>query len=273
MGHEAVTPRISQLFLHSGKDFQIAEAISVRHPKMEDILALGGGALCEDVYWSYVLTLLSDPYDHMVWLDDHGIDYEHVTAFQVFVLRWLDAQKEYADHTVEYNTMGYRPDAIYRKALCFFFGERKYTIRYEGDNGYVVFAVDDPSWYMDVRIFGMAVNFIQKINCIDRSDKILPANASAKKILIEDKRAEIKRQSKQKRDTEPLQQLASATTTVLFGDSGSISPFELPRLSIYHLLSGATAINKRMVVHAMLNGIHTGMIKTDKMPVETLRWT
>lgn len=236
-------------------------------------MKLGGGTSCEDAYLAYMFALLSDPYDHMVWLDDNGMDYEHVTAFQVFALRWLDAQKEYADHIVEYNTIGFRPDSIYREALCFFFGEHKYTLCYEGSTGYVVFAADDPGWYMDERIFGIAVNFIQEINCIERSDKILPANASAKKILIEDQREEIKRRSKKKRDTESPQQLASATTTVLFGDAGSISPFDLPRLSIYHLLSGATAINKRMVVHAMLNGIHTGMIKTDKMSAEALRWT
>lgn len=273
MGHETVKPRVSQLFLHSGKDFQITEAISVRHPKIEDILGLGGGALCEDIYWSYVFTLLSDPYDHMVWLEDHGMDYEHVTAFQVFALRWLDAQEEYIKHADEYNALGFRPDSIYSEALSFFFGKHKYTLRCGDNVACLMIHADAPGWHMDEGVFECAAYFIQEINCIDRSDKIHPATASAKKILIEDKRDEMKRQSKKKQDAEPLQQLASATTTVLFGDTGNISPFDLPRLSVYHLLAGAAAINKRMVVHAMLNGIHTGMIKIDKMPMEALRWT
>ena len=68
----------NRLFLLSGNDLKLNDFVSVKHPVLNDIFNLNNGFNCEEIYWSYIFILLSDPYDYMVELDDMGIDYEEV---------------------------------------------------------------------------------------------------------------------------------------------------------------------------------------------------
>ena len=59
-------------FLLDGSDFQLSDAITFHHPSLSEVMCLGKRIYFEEVYWLYVSTLLADPYEHMVWLDDNG---------------------------------------------------------------------------------------------------------------------------------------------------------------------------------------------------------
>ena len=93
--------QFNKLFLLSGEDLTLSGSFTVRHPKMRDVVCLGDGAHCEDLYWLYVITMMSEPYDNMVWLDDHGIDYQDVSPYTVFCLKWIDVKEKRLIATAE----------------------------------------------------------------------------------------------------------------------------------------------------------------------------
>lgn len=256
---------ISRLFLLSGNDLHLTDSVVVRHPTVSDILAINKGFLCEECYWSYVSTILSDPYDYMVYLDDKKIDYESVSPFFVFALRWCDAKTERAP-----GAHGTELDAI-KEALSFFFGARDYDMIVEAGAPFLIDRQDE-RWIMNDQIFQIACDFIFQINCMERRDKIHPATPGAKRMLIEDTRSEQKRKLRSKQTESAEEYIATSLATVLSGGAGTITPESYDRTHIYQLFSTSRAIQKQMVVQAMFNGIYTGMLKADNLSEEDLRW-
>ena len=255
---------ISKLFLLSGADLKLTSCVSVKHPTINDVLGINNGYFCEEIYWSYSSAILSDPYDYMVYLDDRGIDYESVTAFQVFFMRWTDAEKEAMIASGGSST-------LMRQALSFYFGQRDFKF-IEYQNKLYFLDANDPLWVMDEDIFGLACEFILQLNCLSRTDKIKPANPGYKKILIEDMREQEKRKAREKKSDEPITYIADALNAVLSGGSGSITPSNYSDTHIYQLMSASQAVQRKMVVQSMLNGIYTGMMKADKISNDDLRW-
>lgn len=255
---------MSKLFLLSGADLRITKTVTVKHPTVTDVLALNNGYFCEELYWSYVSALMSDPYDYMVYLDDQGLDYEKYSSFQVFVLRWQDAQIEKLTKKDEAADMMF-------DAMTFFFGAHDFDVVVLDGQQYLV-DKKDYSWVMNEQVFDMAINFIFELNCLERTDKIKPATPGHKRILIEDMRAEQKRKLKNKKPPEQVSHIGDALSAVLSGGSGAITPATCSSTHIYQLLSSSKAIQKKMVVQSLLNGIYTGMIKADKITNEEMRW-
>lgn len=262
-----MNPEISKAFLQSGRDLMLAPEIVVHHPTIGEILDLGGGADCDYYYWSYVTNLMAEPYEAMVWLDDMGIDYESVTPFDVFALKWLDAHK--------------RPDqkiqlSICQDALGFFLGKRNYDLGKTEDGNFVIFDLDNPSWGIGHEVFGWIHAFIKQINCFSDAGRIKPATASAKRILIDDMRDEARRRSRKRRDEESnslLSHIGDSMADVIYGGSGAVTPFNIEQIKIYQLLSGARIAHGKVRVQSVMNGIHTGMIKSDKLDEKDLRWS
>lgn len=255
----------------SGRDLDLAPGIKVRHPTVLDILEINHGFLCEDYYWTYVFSILSDPYDNMVFLDDNGIDYEKASAFDVFMLRWNDAQKDEVVNREKYRALGTSPLSVLRDSLSFFFGPRHFD--FSKVNGQIVIADrDDPKWMLTKEAFDLATAFIVKCNCIVRTDKINPDSPGAKKILIEDQRMEEKKRARKETKTEAVERIGEALSTVFAGGAGTITPDNYENIHIYQLLSTSNSVQKQMVVQSMLNGIYTGMMKADKLSDKELRW-
>ena len=254
----------SKLFLLGGADLRLTQSVAIKHPTVTDVLSLNGGYYCEELYWSYVSAIMSDPYDYMVYLDDHKIDYETISAFRVFALRWNEAQEKKlisGDNTADFM----------REALTFFFGEHDFTIIVLEHQVFLVDA-SDPTWALNEQLFDMACDFIREINCLERTARIKPATKSHKRILIEDMRDEQKRKAREKKTHDPITHIADALGAVLAGGSGAITPENCSTTHIYQLLSASRAIQKKMVVQSMLNGIYTGMMKADKISNDDLSW-
>ena len=258
--------------MFGGTDLEVLPNIKVRHPKVADILDLHGGLMCEDYYWSYVSLLLADPYDHMVYLDDNGIDYEAVTSFDVFVLRWNSAVKDYIANRSYYDERGYSPASMFTDALAFFFGaEREYEVVSIHDQVLIV-DMCDQSWALNKSAFMLASEFIRTMNCVTTEGHIKPATPFAKKILIEDMRAEQKKQRLKKVEDERPHQIADAMASVFAGGAGTITPDNYRSVSIYQLLTTAHSIQRQMAVQALMHGMYSGMMKTDKITDKDLRW-
>ena len=257
----AVTPK---LFLLCGNDLRLTRTVVVKHPTVADILSLNGGYYCEELYWSYVSAIMSDPYDYMVYLDDRKIDYEKVSAFRVFAMRWNDAQEAKL----------FKRDAssdFMSEALEFFFGQHEFEIVIIDHQIYLIDSAD-PTWVINEQLFDMACSFLYEVNCLERTNRIKPATPGHKRILIEDMRDEQKRRARDKKPPNPITHIGDALGAVLAGGSGAITPANCADTHIYQLLSASRSIQKKMIVQSMLNGIYTGMMKADKITNEELSW-
>ncbi len=251
---------VSKTFLYSGADLDLGNGMVIRHPTAGDIAKLNNGFMTDWVYWSYVWTILSDPYDHMVFLDDLGLDYETQTPFDVFVLRW--------EHTDDHFIM--------QMALSFFLGEREFDVTTTADGVKVIYDKNDTAYAFTGDIFDVLHSFVEKMNCVERTDKINPGDPAAKRILIEDMREEQKRKarkaSQRTEKSESFDLIGDGITKVVFGP-GCVSPLQAMDLHVYHIMQGAISSGKKQRVDAMLNGVYTGMLKADKMPPEDFSWT
>ena len=221
----------------------------------------------------YVYTLLSDPYNHMVWLDDKGIDYESVSPFDVFIMRWIEAKEEYVKNQFQYDKMGYSPAQIFQEALSFFLGARQYDISTVKSGVFCICDRDAPGWCFGEDLYDLIHNFIRLINCVTDAGKIKPGTKNAKRILIEDMRDEQRRARSKKKDNTEISLIAESVSAFVYGGNGGITPLSFTQLHIYQLLSGAMTVNNQMRVHAMLNGIYTGMLGTKNISESELRWT
>lgn len=264
---------ISKAFMLSGQDLPVLRSVKVHHPTIPEILNINDGILCEELYWMYVSTIMSDPYDYMVMLDDMGIDYEKSNAFEVFAHRWTNANMDYLKNQVEYDKQGTSPLDLYKESLAFFFGsDRDFQLIKYKDQMFIIDNNDD-HWILNKEAFCMAMEFIVKINCVEGEEHIKPATQAHKRILIEDKRIEEKKRAhKPLKKQERIERIGDALATVFASGAGAITPENYHRVHVYQLLSSARSIQRQMVVQAKLNGIYTGMLKSDKISDKELRW-
>lgn len=262
---------IGRTFLFSGLDLSVNQQVRVKHPTVSEVLSINQGFMCEDLYWSYVSTVLADPYDNMVWLDDRGVDYESVSPLFTLGLRWATAKADCLSKSGQDAMDSLSSIAAIYSALEFFLGKRDFD--FVVDNGQTTLIdISDPSWRLSDNEYSVVVSFIQKLNRIDYSGRIHPASPGAKKILIQDMRDEQKRRKKNPKKEDPICIIGDALSVVFAAGSGSITPTNYSGTRIYQLLSASHSIQKQMVVQAMLNGIYTGMLKADKLSDHDLRW-
>mgnify|MGYP004666967401 FL=1 len=116
--------RFPQALLFQGKDLKLTDYLSVRHPSYQDVLSLGDGVYSEELYWAYVQIILADPYENMVWLDDRHMDYEEVSPFQVFVLKWLESLEHQVRQLPSVLEADFSPESLVQGALSFFLGKQ-----------------------------------------------------------------------------------------------------------------------------------------------------
>lgn len=259
--------KFSRLQLLGGSDLALTRTVSVKHPTLRDVMEINQGFWSEEFYWSYTSILLSDPYDYMVYLDDHGVDYEAVSPFVVFAMRWNEAQ---AAHINPRQKAQDDLDTM-RQALSFYFGAHDFVFT-TIDGTLVLIDGSDPSWIVTEELFNLAVAFVERINCIDRSDKVRPATPSAKRILIDDMRSDMRRKMRRKKKEEHPEILADALATLVAGGIQPTLASDYFSTHIYQILSTSKSVQRRMTVQAVLNGVYGGTMKTDKLSDSDLRW-
>lgn len=237
---------------------------------MRDIVLLGDGANCEDLYWLYVITIISNPYDNMVWLDDKGIDYESVSAFSVFCLKWLDAKSDLLSKEDNGKLLAFA-EKVFPNSLSFFLGERNYDLRIS-HGVFEIYDVDNPKWFIGEEVFDLVHDFICAINRLDSSSQIKPATKMAKQMLIDDMRLEQKKRKKRKRRSADVEYIGEAISSIMFGGSNA-NIKSIMDLGVYSVLNGGSAVNNKIRVSALLNGVYTNKIKADSISSEDLRWS
>lgn len=264
---------INKAFLLSGEDLIISDKIKFKHITVGDIWDLKIPN-CEDVYWNIVSNLVCDPYQNMVMLDDFGVDYETTTPFDVFLYRWTELCNEYDKNKDAYDSYGWKPVDILKESLTFFLGKHDFDI-YDIAHTNDVALVDtkDTSFFITREIYNYFVKFLELINGLDdKSQRVNPANETAKRILIEDMRDEQKKQQRQKKKKEKNDYLGNIISGVCFGGNGSISIFDARKIKIYYLFSAITIEQKKLHYTNVMNGVCNGAISMDTIDKKELNW-
>lgn len=258
---------IGKLFLMSGKSLQVTDTITVKHPMIDDVLNIENGAHCEDVYWAYVSVLYSDPYSQMVWLNDIGLDYEEVSPFEVFILKWLDAIKKNTPEVIE----------LMNSALNFFLeGEHKFDLLPIGDEEnnkvhWLLYDKETENCFINEDVFNVINFFVTQINNIDESGRIKPANEGAKKLLISQMRSEERRRRRNKNE-KPSDSLAEAVSTAVWGSNGGVNVDNYKTQPIYMMTNGLKITIQRKNYEFVMGGVYAGTVKSDSISSELTYW-
>ena len=262
---------ISKAFLESGRDLVLSDHIVVKHPSIGEILELGNGIYCDAVYWNYVFSLLCDPYDNMVWLDDNGIDFEKTTSFDVFVMKWdqLISQVRKSEESSD----GKHFDLLQniKSALSFFLGDHDFDLGVYESGERAIYDRSNPEYQINREAFNYIIAFIRGINGITHTDKINPSDENAKRILIDDMRAEEKKRSR-KKDMKYNDIIGNMMSAVAYGGNGGITPFNICNVKIFQLYSSLNINQKKMHYQQVMSGVYHGTIRFDSINKLELNW-
>ena len=267
--------KISRLFIESGLDLQINEKITIKHPHIRDIISLG--PTCEEDYWTFVYSIICDPYQNMVWLfDDYGIDYEKVDNFDVFCLQMQRLNHNYKENQSLYDQIGFSPTgAMFYGLSLFIAGEHNkfQLVKDYHTEEMVIIDPDDDLFRIDRKAFNTMVSFIEMIHCISLEDQIHPDSEGAKKILLKQMRKKQKKMLERNDLSEKDEDvIGSIIASVVYGGNGSITPFNVMDLSIYQLLIANKTTHKKFNIDHLMNGVYAGTVKSESIKDKDLSW-
>lgn len=265
------------LFLLSGENLVINENIFVKHPTVQDIWNLGDKINCDKAYSLILSNILCDPYDYMVMLDDCGIDYETVTAFDVFVLKWKQMLETYIKNKEIFDGFNYNPLSEMVYSLNFFLNSESFQLlKYEAKDEYYLKNPYSDNYIITKDTFNYIVEFVAQINNISNKDRIKPKNEFAKQVLIEDKREELNRLLK-KKDNETEKEksgsfIAQYVKAACFAGENGINIFNVKKVKLYPLIMACKKHNDLMGYNFLMSAIYGGTIDSKKIKTEDFNW-
>lgn len=267
--------KFSKSLLMSGNDFKLTPSITLYHPTVGDFLSIDITMNPDDVYWTYVQMLLSDPYSNMVMLDDMGKNYLETSPWEVFIIQWDNCVKNYNDNKVLYDSYGINPLSNILNALGFFIKESHVFEKGNYDDGSIFFFdKNNPSCQINEEIFEFLYEWVKAINKIDYSNQIKPADENARRILIEDKRDEIKKakRRKNKKSNDDSDYLGNIMSANCFCGNSAITPFNINNCKIYWLNEALSINTKKNNADHILDGIYHGTISSKDINKKELDW-
>jgi hypothetical protein len=267
---------IKKSFLQTGNNLPLTTKYSFKHPTIGDVLAIDSihnGIYSEDIYYSMINIFLTDPYLYMVYLDDHGMDYEKITAYELFLLLLKDYYKNIENVKEKNDKVQYEfllKNNIYFQAFNFFIGIDSFYIAICEGNEVIA---NDNHLVINSEIYEYIYQFVKMMNGIQDGIRINPADDFAKKILIADERERIKKQTSKKNvDNKSNDRLGNLISSVTWGCNGGISPFNRNELHIYDLIEAVERTDKVLKYKYTMSAIQSGFVDTKKIDFEELRW-
>lgn len=269
---------ISKSFLQSGNPLTLTSKLSCKHPTVREVLEIDKdkyGLTSELQYYAFVSVFLTDPYEYMVFLDDHSIDYEESTPFDTFILLfrgYMDRLMELESQMPKDKWINLFNNNLYYSAFRFFFGVEKISLA-KDETGEIVLVDQDNNWMMNSELYDYVHQFIVEINGIPKTDKINPSDNEAKMILIEDERDRQKKESKKKKESTTQNRLGDLLSSVTWGSNGCVTPFNRLDLHMYDLIDGINRTDKMLAFKNTMTGYYSGCIDKKNINFEKLHWS
>lgn len=234
---------IDELMLLKGHDYKLKNKVTIKHPTLQEIYDFG-----EEEYYKIVHIFTCQPYEYMVYLDDVGIDYETIDAYDLFIML--------------YNS------GMYLNGLKWLMDIDDFILSQYVKNGMVCLFSKKKDFVLDKFIYYQISEYLQKINFVNIKSQYNPANSITKKKIIEQERKKLKRQ----KNKEFKSILKSKISALVWGNTSGISLKNVWDLYIYQMYDGLYRLNKIKNYNNVMNGYYFGTVDIKKVNMDEINW-
>lgn len=225
------------------RELAINNKISVVVPTVREILS------DEDGYYGLVSMLTAMPIDYMVLLDDMGLDFSNMNAYDLFLLLF---------------------PAIQSQDTSLIFGDMSlehFTRMVNEQNGLTVLVDPVNDIVIDRAIHGQIQAALRKIHHLEKNNR-RPGNEDARKYMLERARIKQKRRKRRHQDSALESMIIAAVNTEQYKyDFGTTLD-----LSIYQFNESVRQIIRKIEFDNRMIGVYAGTVDATKVDPDDLKW-
>ena len=233
-------PTINLLYRRS---YPITDAISVRIPTVEEILEK------EDEYYGLVSLFVAMPIDMMVQLDDVGIDFSKIDAWDLFLLLF---------------------PAIQSKDTSLVLGGldlTKFTVARSESHGDLVLLDAENDIVIDRMVHDKIANALRMLHHLEKNTK-KPGNEDARDYLIKRARAKMKRH----KVISERSSLEALIISVVNTEQFKYNYESVMGLTIYQFNESVYQIVRKVDYDNRMRGVYAGTIDAKELRQDDLTW-
>ena len=243
---------INELKVYFGDDYVINNAITIKHPKIGDIVELN-----EQDYFSTVYTLAAIPSDMKSQLWDLGICWEDITDFELFVMlsRSLPIDKTkvfFGD--IDFGKFDIMQNTVNDELVMV----QKVNPTESNPDGLII---------IDTYIYLQIVEYIRKLhNIVPKVEKA--GSNTVRRILIEEDRRKLMKV----KDEGYKSQLLPLISSLINCSEFKYGLNEIRQMPIYAFMDSISRVQVIKSSTALLQGCYSGMIDSSKIDKKELNW-
>lgn len=225
------------------REYKINDKISLVIPTVGEVINN------EDDYYSLVSMITSMPIDLQVQLDDVGIDYTTVNAWEVFLISF---------------------DAVKSHDTTLLFGDldlSKFEMAENKENNEVVLADFEHDIVIDRVVYEKIATVLRKIHHLQKNTR-KPANDEAKRFMLERERVKQKRKKRHGKES----YLESLIVALVNTEQFKYDYESVLGISIYQFNESLKQIIKKINYDNVMHGIYAGTVSAKDLKPEELNW-
>ena len=225
------------------KTLSVNDKISVVIPTVRDILS------DEDGYYGLISMLTAMPIDYMVLLDDMGLDFSNMNAFDLFLLLFPVIQSQ--DTSMIFGDLSLQ----------------HFTRMINEQNGLTVLVDPVNDIVIDRAIHGQIQAALRKIHHLEKNNK-RPGNEAAREYMLERARIKQKRRRNKQQDSALESMIIAMVNTeqYKYDYEGTLD------LSIYQFNESVRQIIRKIDFDNRMIGVYAGTVDASKVDPDDLRW-
>lgn len=237
---------MSTLHLLYRDSYEINDSIRIVVPTVGQVLDN------EDTYYNIVSAITAMPIDFMVQLDDLGVDFTTINAWQLFVLLFENLkQMDKYDLSLVFGDLD---------LSCF-------EIGISPQNGKFIIRDEKHDITIDRAIHSQMASALRKLHHLEKNHR-RPANDEAKEYMLRRAREKLKRHKDRKENSQLESLIIAMVNTEQFKYD-----FEGTReLSIYQFNESVRQVIKKTDYDNRMYGIYTGTINPKELSQKDLNW-
>lgn len=222
--------------------YAINDAISIRIPTVKEVLE------AEDNYYGLVYALTAMPIDRMVQLEDLGIDFTQINAYELFLL-FFPAIKELDTSLV--------------------FGDldlRKFELAAGEDEASFALVDAEDDIVIDQRVYMQVAATLRKIHHLEKNRR-KPANKEAKEFMLQVERDRLKRQKRS-----DFSHLESLIVALVNTEQFCYRYSDVLDLTIYQFNESVRQVVRKVDYEHKMAGVYAGTISAKDLSQDDLNW-
>ncbi len=222
--------------------YAINDDISIRIPTVKEVLE------AEDNYYGLVYTLTAMPIDRMVQLDDLGIDFTQISAYELFLL-FFQAIREF-DTSLIFGSLDLK----------------KFELASGEDESSLVLVDAENDIVIDQRVYMQIAAALRKIHHLEKNRR-KPANKEAKDFMLQVERDKLKRQKRSN-----FSHLESLIIALVNTEQFCYRYDNVLDLTIYQFNESVRQVVRKVDYEHKMAGVYAGTISAKDLSQEDLNW-